>query len=239
MRSPEFHDSPVFHVRELTVQLKDHVLFRDFDLTIPRRGRIGIIGRSGVGKSTLLRAIASYIWPPRSKWREMTHPQGRCFYAAQRPNLPQEITVKTLMEAFGATRDDCARVFERLCLHHVWAKRIRMLSGGEQQRLALAAAHFVNADIDILDEPVTGLDPDLKLKATKFLSESVSARESALLVVSHDATTLGLLCDQVCACGAHGTPILFQSPYPRSIEAITRGVDRNSFNDLLEWMTRL
>ena len=156
-----------YSLRRATLALPNgEVLLRDADLTLRRGQSVVITGRSGSGKSTLFRALAG-IWPfGRGQVRR---PSGRSLFLPQRAYIPlgtlrHAITypappdahadrdVREVLEAVGL-----GALANRLEDEDNWGQR---LSGGEQQRLALARALLARPDWLFLDEATASLDAE-------------------------------------------------------------------------------
>lgn len=165
-------------------------------LVFGRGGALAITGPSGAGKSTLLRALAG-IWP--FGHGRISRPAGRLMFLPQKPYFP----LGTLKQAVSYPRppaevaDDAVRqalsdvglprLADRLGAVENWALR---LSGGEQQRLALARALIAKPDWLFLDEAFSALDEE----AARALFAMVQARlpETQLISVAHHASLLAL-----------------------------------------------
>jgi putative ATP-binding cassette transporter len=166
------------------------VLVADASLRIAKGEAVLITGASGSGKSTLFRAIAG-IWPFGRG--TVTIPEGaRALFLPQRPYLP----VGTLRRAVcypldAATVPDAdihaaleavnlPQLVERLDQEDAWD---RALSGGEQQRLAVARALLVKPDFLFLDEATASMDPEGEERLYTLLKERLPG--TAILSIAH------------------------------------------------------
>jgi putative ATP-binding cassette transporter len=154
------------HLQDLSVRLRNgRAMIEDADLTIERGARILVKGDSGSGKSTLIRAMAG-LWPWGSG--RVLRPNGaRITFMPQRPYVPLG-TLRTALLYPEADRDvphealvaalrrtGLTHLAERLDHEDQWG---RILSGGEQQRLAFARLILAPPDIVIMDEATAALD---------------------------------------------------------------------------------
>ena len=89
-------------------------------------------------------------------------------------------------------REETRRVLESVGLQDVMHKKIRALSGGMKQRVALAAAMVGSPDLLVLDEPANGLDPDQRLQLRSLLSQSPT-----VLMSTHNISEVSALCQVV------------------------------------------
>jgi ATP-binding cassette subfamily F protein uup len=147
--------------------------------------RIGVVGRNGGGKTTLLRMITGAESPDIGR---VTVTSGtRIAYVDQRGMLP-DATVRSIVVGDGAEHEWAGDAEVRSVLTGLGLADVGLdadaarLSGGERRRVALAAALVQQADLLVLDEPTNHLD----VEGVTWLAEYLSARRTALLVVTHD-----------------------------------------------------
>jgi vitamin B12/bleomycin/antimicrobial peptide transport system ATP-binding/permease protein len=163
----EAADGDGYGLHAATVALPDgRKLLEDANVTLPPGHAILVTGRSGAGKSTLFRAFAG-IWPFGSGG--VRRPSGRSLFLPQRPYLPlgtlrhavaypADVTDYTDAQVQAALREaGLESMIPRLDEEDNWTMR---LSGGEQQRLALARALLFKPDWLFLDEATASLDTD-------------------------------------------------------------------------------
>jgi len=184
---------------DLTLRLPNgETLLADVDLTLTPHHSVVITGRSGSGKSTLFRAIAG-IWPfgtGRVEW-----PKGRAMFLPQRPYLPLGTLRKAVTYPQDPTQFEDATIsaalidaglpnlVPRLNEEATWSQ---ILSGGEQQRLALARALLLRPDWLFLDEATASLDPESESALYRTLQERlpqttvVSIAHSNAIAALHD-----------------------------------------------------
>ena len=177
-------DAIVFDRVSLT--LGKTTILRDFDFSV-KAGEIKVImGPSGSGKTSLLRLTAGLIKPDKGRIITDSHKIAMQF---QEPRLlPWFTALENVNLVMSDTKDtlDEARAYLSLVGLEDAADLYPMeLSGGMQQRVALARTLAYDADIILLDEPFRGLDQSLKQKMidlVKFMQ-----REASILLVTHDA----------------------------------------------------
>jgi len=171
-------EGAALHFDHVTLSLPDgRKLLDDASLTLPPGQPIILTGPSGAGKSTLFRAIAG-IWPFGTG--AITRPEGSALFLPQRPYFPigtlkRTVVYPALESAFADddVRDALSAVELGLLaprLHEVetWAQ---VLSGGEQQRLAIARALLAKPDWLFLDEATSALDATLAARIHDVLAK--------------------------------------------------------------------
>lgn len=186
------------------------VVLDGISLEIPENGSLAVLGRNGVGKTTLLLTIMGYTSMLRGRilfrGKDITltppHLRARCglgWVAQEREIFPSLTVEENLTVASRPGRWDLKAVhdlFPRLA-----ERRNNMgnqLSGGEQQMLAIARALMTNPALLLLDEPLEGLAPiiveELALVIRRMMAEQGTA---AILVEQHTETALALTEDAV------------------------------------------
>ena len=162
-------------------------LFRDLDLALDPRERLGIVGVNGTGKSTLLDVMAGRLAPLEGRvehgttvslgyYDQLTReldPSARVREVVAGPHRDPDWTDARLLEAFWFDSDT------------QWAP-VELLSGGERRRLQLLTVLAAKPNVLLLDEPTNDLDVDTLRTLEDFLDEW----PGALVVVSHDRAFL-------------------------------------------------
>ncbi|MDF5757716.1 ABC-F family ATP-binding cassette domain-containing protein [Spongiactinospora sp. TRM90649] len=160
-------------------------LLRDVSLGIAAGERIGVVGRNGGGKTTLVSVIAGVLKPHSGR---VTHNRGlRVGVLSQGDDLDPERSVEQavlggLAEHEWAGDQGTREILGGLLGGIDLTARAGNLSGGERRRTALARLLIGEHDLIILDEPTNHLD----IEAIDWLAGHLTARRSALLVVTHD-----------------------------------------------------
>ena len=170
-------------------------VLRRLDLTLPAGRVTALLGGNGAGKSTLLRLLAGLRKPTG----------GRLRLQAKTALLPQNaallFTQSTVRAELQSASDEAAAaVAAQLELEPLLERHPYDLSGGEQQRAALAKLLLNDPDLLLLDEPTKGMDCAFKLKFAQLLAQLKAAGKTVLLV-SHDA--------EFCAAHADDCALLF------------------------------
>jgi tungstate transport system ATP-binding protein len=187
MRAP-LSDLPVL-LDDVRLRAGDVSILDDLSLTITPGAPTVLIGPNGSGKTTSLRVIMGLLRPTggRVTWggRENAAPNRRAI-VFQRPAMLRRSAEANVRYALG--RNDPARVSELLALVGLAGlerRPARRLSGGEQQRLALARALARDPELLLLDEPAASLDP-AATKAIEDIVRAVAARGVKVVMSTHD-----------------------------------------------------
>ncbi|MEM7362071.1 MAG: metal ABC transporter ATP-binding protein [Bacteroidota bacterium] len=200
------NEPPILEVHDLVVAYRHKPVLWNVDLTFPRGKLIGILGPNGAGKSTLLKAILGMV-PSNSGWVKFwgetfdLH-RKRVSYVPQRESVDWDfpISVKEVVMMgryphMGFWKRpkaaDKARVDEALAqvgLSSFADRQISALSGGQQQRVFLARALAQEADLYIMDEPLSALDATTEQTILEVFTQMTNAGKT-IIVVHHDLQT--------------------------------------------------
>ena len=193
--------------------------FALYSLPMPVEGKVaGIIGRNALGKSTAIKVLAGLIKPNLGTDKETGHDELISFFKGTQTQAfleqvrdgkvaisfkPQQVDMipKSYKGTVGALLAKVvepvakAETIAALSLGHLLEHDIATLSGGELQRVAIAAACIRPAQLYILDEPTSYLDIRQRILLSRFM-EQLSQRASVILI-EHDLIILDYLADQV------------------------------------------
>lgn len=180
---------------------------REVSVKITRGSRVAIRGKSGAGKSTLLHVIGTLERPSggslkinntdvsfisddiASSFRNSTI--GFVFQASNL--LPEFTALENVMMPglirglkYSKVRDKARRLLERTGLGERWQHRPSELSGGEQQRVAIARSLIMTPSLLLADEPTGNLDKNTGLKIRNLLFDLCAEYKATMLLVTHD-----------------------------------------------------
>ena len=189
----------------LTVRRGRRAVFEGLDLEIAAGEVTGVLGPSGCGKTTLLRSIVGTQAGVGGEVRVLGLPAGaralrrRVAYATQAASVYDDLTVAQNLAYFarvlGAPRGDTERVVDLVGLDPQAGQRVGSLSGGQRNRVSLAAALLGEPEVIVLDEPTVGLDPVLRAELWTLFGRL--ARAGAALIVSSHVMDEALRCDRL------------------------------------------
>ncbi|MFC8350875.1 ABC transporter ATP-binding protein [Streptomyces sp. NPDC057280] len=178
------------------------------------RGVTGLLGPNGAGKTTLLRVLATAVPADRGAFTVLGNDPGtargrqevrrRLGYLPQTPGFHPDFTafefvdyvaiLKELTDR-GARHREVRRVLDEVDLGDVRGKRIKKLSGGMRQRVALAAALVGDPGFLVLDEPTVGLDPEQRMRFRELIARAGEGR--TVLLSTHQTEDVAMLCHRV------------------------------------------
>lgn len=175
--------------QNLRVEYPDKLLLDDVTVGVSAGDRIGIVGRNGDGKSTLMRVLFGTQQPHSGL---VTRRNGlRVALLGQEDALSGSDTVETVLLAGSEHHEVLSdprirEVLDGLLPAIAWESPVEALSGGQRRRLALAKLLIGDWDVVGLDEPTNHLDMEGVAWLARHLNRRWSAREGALLLVTHD-----------------------------------------------------
>jgi ATPase subunit of ABC transporter with duplicated ATPase domains len=222
-RVPARSGEQVAVIEDVHKRFGPRVIYDGFSLTIRRGERWAVMGRNGAGKTTLLKMIAGASAPDEGSVRLGASLTMGYFAQQSLDVLDADLTViqqlqqdfpqdnlgslRSLAGAFQFSGDDVD-------------KQIRVLSGGEKSRLAMARMLYNPPNFLVLDEPTNHLD----LATKELLVEALKDFEGTMIFVSHDRTFLRGLGSRVLELGGEtGTardPRVYPGPYTEYVQAL-------------------
>jgi ABC-type nitrate/sulfonate/bicarbonate transport system ATPase subunit len=229
--APETRAATCIAVSHVSRWFGDNHVLDDVVLDVPLHGRLGIVGASGGGKSTLLSLICGLdeldAGTVRVQGREgRAERLERCALMPQRDLLlPWRLAIDNAglaLENKGISRKEArARVqpmFERFGLASAEMRRPAELSGGMRQRVAFLRTLLAEKEVLLLDEPFGALDSITRAGMQDWLSTTLDAEPRTVVLVTHDVEEALLLCQQV---------VVLSSRPGRIVERLQVGVDKH------------
>lgn len=232
----------------LSIHRGGRQILADIDLALPAGQVTGILGANGTGKSSLLAVLAGELRAaagtitlhdqPLSHWSTAELARWRAVLP-QSPSLQFDLPVETVIgmgayphargravrnlspqEAMAADEAALQQVLSMADIAHLYTRRYRQLSGGEQQRVQFARVLYQlllarrgpdEYRVLMLDEPTASLDPRHQLTLLSAVRQLAHEENMAVLVILHDVNLAAGCCDQLLLIGegrvaASGTP---------------------------------
>lgn len=179
------------------------------ELALTVEGTVALVGPSGAGKTSVLRAVAGLVRPPRGRialngdvWLDgergicLPPERRRVGLVFQEYALFPHLTVRANV-AYGAGGRSVDALLERFRISHLADAHPRDLSGGERQRVALARALARDPDVLLLDEPLSALDAHTRTEVRGELAELLRELALPTLLVTHAYEDAAALADEV------------------------------------------
>jgi ABC transport system ATP-binding/permease protein len=196
-------------VAELTGVSKSYggrAVVKDLDLLLSRGDRLGLVGPNGAGKTTILKIILGTLEPDAGKVRLGSNVAPAYFDQMREALDPEKTVAETIapgsdwVELAGGRKHVMSYLGDFLFPPRRAQSPVRMLSGGERNRLLLARLFAKPANVLVLDEPTNDLD----IESLELLEAALQDYDGTLLLVSHDRAFLDNVVTQTLAAEGDG-----------------------------------
>lgn len=185
-----------FKIENLSFEYNDNVIFKNFNYSIDKGDILIIKGRSGVGKTTLLRIISGLIKTKEGKIildnKDITNEKiekRKISYLFQNYSLFPHMSVEKNI-LYANKKANVNELLELVNLNGYNKKYPHELSGGEYQRISLIRTLAIYPKLILLDEPFSNIDKQLRVKLTQDIKKIVKDFNLTLIIVSHDTEEL-------------------------------------------------
>ena len=206
------------HVIELgSFSRKDHIIWHNLNFELSKAGWSGFLGKSGIGKTTLLRCLAGL-----ETGQPLLFKNHRVALLAQNDNLLpwttvlKNVALGSILRREKADYDHALELLDLVGLSAYAHSYPMHLSMGMRQRVALARTLYEKADLILLDEPFSALDTKIKYELYQLTQTLLKGK--TVIIVTHDPLEALALCDRIYLFkGRPPTLIPFQVTTPEGI----------------------
>ena len=181
-------------IENLTFGYDNKLIFNNFNIEFENGKITALLGRSGVGKTTLLNLISGII---PSKYQVKTS----VAIAFQDDKLIPHLSVKENLSLVGINTCDIENALKEFDMIDKLNAYPNKLSGGEKQRVNILRAFLSNKELILLDEPFSSLDINLKLKLIKMTAKLYEENNSTVIFVTHDIEEALMLSNRIVVLG--------------------------------------
>ncbi|MFH1588319.1 MAG: ribosome biogenesis/translation initiation ATPase RLI [Candidatus Diapherotrites archaeon] len=227
--------------------------FRIYRMPYPKKGHVvGLIGKNGTGKSTLLKIVSGNLIPNLGNYKEkpsfdkvieefagrelglffseLKEKEIRISFKPQNIDELPKITKGKVIDLLKKSNEkgNLEELINALDLNKILERNLNELSGGELQRLSIAAAAGKKAGIYAFDEPSSFLDVSQRLRAAQLIS-SLADESTSVIVIEHDLALLDYLSDLI--------HVIFGSPGAYGVVSSPKST-RNGLNEFLDGFLR-
>ncbi|WP_202081027.1 ABC transporter ATP-binding protein [Caldalkalibacillus salinus] len=182
-------------VKNLSKAIDNELIFDNVNFSIKKGSIVGLLGRNGVGKTTLLKTMMGIIDPDQGdvhidNQSILDHPRvkTRMAYVPDSTEVLKHYTIQELQQWYA----DIYPAFDEQKFYQLLKRfelpnngRLRKFSKGMKASFFVALVASTMTDVILLDEPTNGLDPIIKKNILQFLLEEVSEREVSLVISTH------------------------------------------------------
>ena len=213
------HNDAVINVEKLSKSFGDRQILRDVDLKLYRGENLVVLGRSGTGKSVLIKLISGLLKPDSGtinvlgekvnelKERDLMQLRLKIGFSFQNSALYDSMTVRENLEfplvrnKRNLTRAEINRevedVLEGVGLLQAINQMPSELSGGQKKRIGIARTLILRPDIMLYDEPTAGLDPITCLDINTLINEVQERYQTSSIIITHDLACAKMVGDRM------------------------------------------
>ncbi|HVW98550.1 MAG TPA: ATP-binding cassette domain-containing protein [Mucilaginibacter sp.] len=204
------YSHPVISIRGVAKAFEDYAVLRGIDIDLYQGENLVVLGRSGTGKSVLIKLISGLLKPDTGTINVLGHEvteiddrqlqelRIRIGFSFQNSALYDSMTVRKNLEfplvrnRKGITRKEINKavdeVLDSVGLSHTINQMPAELSGGQRKRIGIARTLILNPEIMLYDEPTAGLDPITCTEINELINQVQQQYHTSSIIITHDLT---------------------------------------------------
>lgn len=199
-------NEPLVSVKNLSIARGKRTLFSNLSFELRKGEVLGIIGHSGIGKSSLADALLGLLKPQSGEiiWHSNNHKKHQVLKLYQdppeafAPNIRLQTLLDDVINYHRLDRSQIPQLLKQLALNpDILDRNAENVSGGELQRIAILRSLLLNPVLLFADEVTSRLDPITQQEVIQLLIEQCRRCNCALILVSHDPNLIEKSCDQI------------------------------------------
>ncbi|GAB2983218.1 ABC transporter ATP-binding protein [Mucilaginibacter puniceus] len=222
MKKTQPHIDPnnaVIKIRGLKKAFEDFSVLRGIDLDLYQGENLVVLGRSGTGKSVLIKIISGLLQPDAGTVEVLGHEIAaisekelqalriRIGFSFQNSALYDSMTVRKNLEfplvrnrknlTRGEINNSVETVLDAVGLSQTINQMPSELSGGQRKRIGIARTLILNPEIMLYDEPTAGLDPITCIEINELINEVQERFKTSSIIITHDLTCAKMVGDRI------------------------------------------
>jgi len=209
----------VIEIENLKKAFEGKEILKGINLHLPREENLAVCGKSGIGKSVLIKCMVGLIKPDSGKinvlGKDMMNPsftdlefirskigfvfQGSALYDSMtvRENLSFTLKRSTFSGSKAKISERVEEILESVGLVEAIDKMPAELSGGMKKRVGLARTLIKNPEIILYDEPTTGLDPATSMEISEMILDVRKSQKATSIIITHDMNCVRMTSDRI------------------------------------------
>lgn len=191
-------------IKNLRKKIDRKEVLKGVNLVVEKGEVLGLVGKSGAGKSVLIKTIIGFFKPDSGKIIINSDSKFPINYSMQENAIYDYLTVEQNLKYFSAInkirrrtrRERINTLIKEMGLEEYRKVLVIHLSGGTKKRVDLACSLLTDPDIIILDEPLLGLDPELVSSIAEIVRD-LNKKGKTIIISSHQIEELSQLCSRL------------------------------------------
>jgi len=192
-----------FSIENLYKKMGGKQVLNGINLSVEKGEVLGLVGRSGAGKTVLVKTIIGFLKPDKGEIKINSKSEYPIGYSMQENAIYENLTVLQNLKYFasinrikwGIRRQRIRELIKSMDLGEYKRKLVKNISGGTKKRVDLACALLGDPEIVVLDEPLLGLDPGL-VDSILGIIKKIEKQGKTVIISSHQIAELSRVCSR-------------------------------------------